>query len=79
MPKKIKLLWDFRGPEAFKIAEHHCIHLREYAEAEKIQVQDIATKVMSEMHCIAFMIVEEKDMQSCREALKPHRGQLTTN
>ncbi len=79
MSKKIKLLWDFRGPEAFKIAEHHCIHLREYAETEKIQVQDIATKVMSEMHCIAFMIVEEKDMQSCREALKPHRGQLATN
>jgi hypothetical protein len=31
------------------------------------------------MHCIAFIIVEEKDMQSCREALKPHRGQLATN
>ena len=39
MPKKIKLLWDFRGPEAFKIAEHHCIHLREYAEKEKIPEQ----------------------------------------
>ena len=79
MSKKIKLLWDFRGPEAFKIAEHHCIHLREYAEKEKIQVKDIATKVISEMYCIALMIIEEKDMQNCREALKPHRGQLATD
>ena len=44
MPKKIKLLWDFRGPEAFKIAEHHCIHLREYAEKEKIQVKPRLTQ-----------------------------------
>ncbi len=78
MSKKIKLLWDFRGPEALKIAEHHCIHLREYAEAEQLAVQNIATTVVSQMYCIAYMIVEEKDMQACREALKPHRGQLAT-
>ncbi len=78
MSKKIKLLWDFRGPEALKIAEHHCIHLKEYAEREKLQMHDIATTVVSEMYCIAYMIVEEKDMQACREALKPHRGQLAT-
>lgn len=76
MSKKINLLWDFRGPEALRIAEHHCIHLREYAEREKLQVYDIATTVVSEMYSITFMIVEEKDMQSCREALKPHRGQV---
>ncbi|MEY2922072.1 MAG: hypothetical protein RL108_694, partial [Bacteroidota bacterium] len=23
---KIKLIWDFRGPDAAKIAEHHEIH-----------------------------------------------------
>ncbi len=78
MSKKIKLLWDFRGPEALKIAEHHCIHLKDYAETEKLQMHDIATTVVSEMYCIAYMIVEEKDMNTCREALKPHRGQLAT-
>lgn len=76
MSKKIKLLWDFRGPEALKIAEHHCVHLKEYTVAEGLVNAEIATKQVSEMYCIAYMIVEEKNMQSCREALKPHRGQL---
>ena len=28
MQKKIKLIWDFRGPESAKTAEHHEIHLK---------------------------------------------------
>ena len=28
--KRVKLIWDFRGPNATKIAEHHDIHLKEY-------------------------------------------------
>ncbi len=76
MSKKIKLLWDFRGPEALKIAEHHCIHLREYAALEELEGSEIDITKVSDMYSIAFMIVEEKDMNTCREALKPHRGQL---
>ena len=26
--RKIKLIWDFRGPDAQATAEHHTIHLR---------------------------------------------------
>ena len=78
MSKRIKLLWDFRGPEATKIAEHHCIHLSEYAELEKLEGTEIDTTKVSDMYTIAYMIVEEKDMNTCREALKPHRGQLAT-
>lgn len=36
MEKHIKLIWDFRGPEAQKIAEHHVIHLKEYATAHDL-------------------------------------------
>jgi hypothetical protein len=28
------------------------------------------------MHAIAFMVVEEKDMITVRDALKPHRGEV---
>jgi hypothetical protein len=28
------------------------------------------------MHTIAFIIVDEVDMKTYRDALKPHRGQL---
>ena len=34
MSKKIKLIWDFRGQTAQKIAEHHVMHLKEYIAIE---------------------------------------------
>ena len=76
MTKKIKLIWDFRGSDARKTARHHAIHLKEFSEREKINTFDIGEETMSNMHCIAYMIVEEKDMINVRDALKPHRGQL---
>ena len=76
MSRKIKLIWDFRGPNSLKIAEHHCIHLKEYAEMEKLHFYEIESTVISEMYTIAFIIIDEKDMDVSREALKPHRGQV---
>ena len=38
MSRQIKLIWDFRGAAAAKTAEHHEIHLKEYIEAEKLDV-----------------------------------------
>ena len=31
MSRKIKLLWDFRGPDAKETAKHHTIHLKDFA------------------------------------------------
>ncbi|MCP4484542.1 MAG: hypothetical protein GY823_08290 [Flavobacteriaceae bacterium] len=76
MSRKIKLIWDFRGPNSLKIAEHHCLHLKEYAEMEKLLFHEIESTVISEMYTIAFIIINEKDMDASREALKPHRGQV---
>ena len=42
--RKLKLIWDFRGPDALKTAEHHEIHLKEYSARIK-SVQNI--KVMN--------------------------------
>jgi hypothetical protein len=76
MQKRIKLIWDFKGPTSEKIATHHCIHLKEYAVIEKLHFYEINFTVISEMHTIAFIIVDEKDLKTYRDALKPHRGQL---
>ena len=76
MSRKIKLIWDFRGPNSLKIAEHHCLHLKEYAEMEKLHFYEIESTVISEMYTIAFIIIDEKNMDTSREALKPHRGQV---
>ncbi len=76
MTRKIKLIWDFRGPNSLKIAEHHCIHLKEYAQMEKLHFYEIETTIVSDMYTMAFIIIDEKDMDVSREALKPHRGQV---
>tara|TARA_R110001583_G_scaffold123127_3_gene274512 strand:- start:4177 stop:4410 length:234 start_codon:yes stop_codon:yes gene_type:complete len=76
LDRKLKLIWDFRGPVSQKTAEHHCIHLKEFALIEKLNYHQIDLSILSEMHTIAFIIVDEVDMKVYRDALKPHRGQL---
>lgn len=74
--RKIKLIWDFRGQVAAKTAEHHEIHLKEFIQIEKLLLNITGFKIISDMHAIAFMVVEEKDMIPVRDALKPHRGEV---
>jgi len=74
--KQLKLIWDFRGPDASKIAEHHEIHLKQYIAAKKLTLNISGVSVLSEMHTIAYMVVLETEMKAVRDALKPHRGQF---
>ena len=76
MERKIKLLWDFRGPDALETAKHHTIHLKEFAEIENLQFHEIDVKALNPMLCTAFIVVNESDMKVYRDALKPHRGEL---
>ncbi len=78
MSKKIKLIWDFRGPDALKIAEHHEIHLKEYISIEQLPLNITGFEPINEMYAIAFMVVNEENMIMVRDALKPHRGELVT-
>jgi hypothetical protein len=76
MNRKIKLIWDFRGAAAAKTAEHHEIHLKEFLEIEKYSLQITGFEIRSDMHAVAFLVVEEQDMIQFRDALKPHRGEV---
>lgn len=76
MNRKIKLIWDFRGPESIKIAEHHCIHLNEFTAIEKLVFHEIDTQIITDFYTIAYIIVNESDMLTFRDALKPHRGEI---
>jgi hypothetical protein len=75
MPEQIKLIWDFRGPNAKPIAEHHSKHLSEFAEAEKLKNTRSGTEHIEGMHHIAFLIVDKEHMDLLRDRLKPNRGQ----
>lgn len=74
--RKIKLLWDFRGPDALETAKHHTIHLKEFAAIENLPFHEIDIKELNPMLCTAFITVNEPDMKIVRDALKPHRGEL---
>ncbi|WP_075341078.1 hypothetical protein [Tenacibaculum agarivorans] len=76
MNRKLKLIWDFKGPDALETAKHHCIHLKEFTQIENLAYYEIDHQQLNEMHTIAFVIVDESVMKIYRDALKPHRGEL---
>jgi hypothetical protein len=76
MSRKIKLIWDFRGPASAKTAEHHEIHLKEYISIEKLPINITGFQIFDEMYAIAYIVVAEENMIQVRDALKPHRGEV---
>ncbi|OEJ98727.1 hypothetical protein A8C32_05885 [Flavivirga aquatica] len=74
--RKLKLIWDFHGPNASKIAQHHEIHLKEYIQLENLNISITGFEDLNNLHTIAFLVVNENDMKPIRDALKPHRGQV---
>jgi hypothetical protein len=76
MARKIKLIWDFRGQDATKIAEHHEIHLKEFIALEKFPINITGFEIVNEIHAIAYMVVTDENMIQVRDFLKPHRGEV---
>lgn len=76
MSRKIKLLWDFRGPDALETAKHHTVHLKEFATLENLNYHQIDIQEKNPMLASAFITVDEKDMKILRDALKPQRGEI---
>ncbi len=74
--RKLKLIWDFRGPDSLRIAEHHEVHLKEYIVSENLNIKITGVEQLSELHSIAYLAVNEDEMKPIRDALKPHRGQV---
>lgn len=74
--RKLKLIWDFRGPDAATTARHHAIHLKEYLESNELSLNIAGTENLSPAHAIAYMVVIDSEMRPVRDALKPHRGQI---
>ncbi len=64
------------GPDSAQTAAHHARHLGEFALKEDISQFGCDSESISERHHIAFLIVEEKDMITVRDALRPARAQV---
>lgn len=73
--KKLKLIWDFHGPDAQKTAEHHEIHLKEFIQNKNLQNQITGVEQLSDLYSIVYIVVDENEMIAVRDALKPQRGE----
>jgi len=76
--RKLKLIWDFKGPDAEQTAKHHLIHLKEYINSNSVETLASGTELITDRHHICFVALNEADMPAMRDNLKPHRGQLWT-
>lgn len=72
--KRIKLTWEFRGSDAPKTAEHHKIHLGEYAAEHELLNCEVGVDVFSDVYQAAVMIIDETDLEKVKNELKPQRG-----
>ena len=73
MDRKIRLLWDFRGPDSLETAKHHVVHLKEFAAQEKLTFVNSDVLQQNEYVNSAFIIIEESNLEDFKNALKPHR------
>jgi hypothetical protein len=79
MERQIKLIWDFRGPNALPTATHHEIHLKDFIIAEEIEGRDnTGVETISDMHALAYWVIPESEVKVYRDILKPNRGTLYT-
>ena len=73
--ERVKLVWDFRGLDSLKMAEHHAIHLNEFIAKENLENCEANFEAFSEFISSAFIICPKDLMIILRDALKPHRGE----
>lgn len=70
---KLKLLWDFRGPHAQGIAQHHATHLDEFLRREGLAAVS-GSECLEQGHWTAWLIVERHEADRLRQVLRPNRA-----
>ena len=78
MEEKIRLIWDFRGPDCEKIAKHYKIHLSEFLSANNSIYFDFNDKKITEHHHLVCFTVLKGSMKDFRDKLKPNRGEIAS-
>ena len=74
MSKKAQLIWNFNGQDGLKIAKHHIVHLKEFAQMESIQILKYGVNKTGPLSFEAFIVVEMEFVEKLRTQLKPNKG-----
>ncbi len=79
MERKIKFIWDFKGPHGLPTAQHHEIHLKDFIKKNGLEAFPITgVETVSDMHSLAFWVIPESEIPNYRDVLKPHRATVYT-
>lgn len=73
--RQLKLIWDFFGPLAQGIAEHHATHVNEFVRREGVPATTGA-ECSAPGHWNAWLVVSEEVALRLRTALRPTRAVL---
>ncbi len=71
----VAMLWDFFGPNAVQTAEHHLIHLNEFASNKNITPVALELIPAPDRSVVSFVLPWAL-VQELRPLLNPHRGQI---
>ena len=74
--EKIKLIWDFTGPNGKNTAIHHEKHLKEFFEIENKQLFESGYENLNELHHIAYIVILREDLDEIKLKLRPNRGEI---
>ena len=74
--EKIKLIWDFRGPDGKNIAYSSRETFKRIFEIENKKLFKSGTESLNELHHIAYVIILKKDLNEIKLILKPNRGEI---
>jgi hypothetical protein len=73
--KKLRLIWDFYGPDALPTAKHHEIHLKDFILRDKLANNITGYEEVDNLYAVAWMVVNQSEIIPVRDVLKPHRGE----
>ena len=73
--RQLKLIWDFFGPRAQGIAEHHAAHVNEFVRREGVSATTGA-ECAAPGHWSAWLVIDEAVALRLRAALRPNRAVL---
>ena len=76
MNRKIKLIWEFSGPDAEETAKNHSAAIEGVIDQEKLEVSISGTEYISHISWLAYLIVLEKNVQVIKGVLKPLRSEI---
>lgn len=75
MQDKVKLIWNFYGPDSKQTADHHLSHLNTFLLNENISYFSTGVECVNENYC-SYVVMSKEKIDFIRKKLNPNKGIL---